>query len=63
MGKKRIYPRQVEVAVLSEIPPDVLNALSLKGWNVFGIYELVERKMKEHNKWKRMGAIRPIKVK
>jgi hypothetical protein len=42
MAKKRkTYTWALEDRIKDEIPPDVRNALGLKGWNALGIYEAV----------------------
>lgn len=51
MGRK-IYSNKLEQAIVSQIPREILEALSSKGWNVFGIYELVQEEIKREKEEK-----------
>lgn len=47
MDERRVYSDSVEAAVESQIPDTILDALAAKGWNAFGIFELVARELKK----------------
>jgi hypothetical protein len=39
------YTYSVMRTIETQVPDDILGALSRNGWNVFGIYELVRREL------------------
>ena len=47
--KKKIYSYEIKAKIESKIPKDILESLSKHGWNVFGIYELVQAELKKNN--------------
>jgi peptide chain release factor 1 len=50
--KNKIYSYKLEDAIIAQIPKEILDALASKGWNVFGIYELVQEEIKKEKKEK-----------
>lgn len=46
MPKQKTYPYGILKAIESELPADVIDALSKHGWNAFGVYELVDKHLK-----------------
>jgi hypothetical protein len=55
--KKRIYSYEVGERVKEQIPQPILDAMTRLGWNAFGIYEVVERELKEEKKRQKNGNI------
>lgn len=49
---KKIYSREAEREIERQIPPSILEAMSTKGWNAFGIYELVKEELAADKKRK-----------
>ena len=37
------YSHELNSKVETQIPDSILNAMTVEGWNAFGIYELVKR--------------------
>lgn len=52
MKKKKIYSREVEKEIERQIPSLLIEAMDHKGWNVFGIYELVKEELAKEKKRK-----------
>lgn len=49
---KTIYSYSLEREIERQIPPSIIEAMNNKGWNAFGIYELVKEEIKKEKKEK-----------
>lgn len=50
MRKKRIYTYSSQEIVEAQLPQRVKDAMDSCGWNAFGVYELVDRILKDEKK-------------
>ena len=42
-----VYSYEVDALVQSQIPKSVLEAMDIKGWNAFGVYQLVKEELRK----------------
>jgi len=47
---EKIYSWTVSDKIDAQIPPEIIQAMSSKGWNAFGIYELVKEELQKEKR-------------
>jgi len=52
----KIYPSVVLEEVHQELPEEIIITIDKYAWNVFGIYELVQKKLKEYKKRQKINV-------
>ena len=57
----KIYSHDIHGRVKAQLPDCILEALSKVGWNVFGIYEVVEKELKAEKR-EQQNLIKQIDV-
>lgn len=57
--KNTIYSYALCDKVESQLPPDILHALCMYGWNALGIYELVKQEIANEKRALKQAASRP----
>lgn len=57
--KNTIYSYALRDKVESQLPPDILHALCMCGWNALGIYELVKQEIANEKRALKQAASRP----
>jgi hypothetical protein len=60
MKKRKIYTYESVRKIESQIPATILEAMNSKGWNAFGIYELVAEVLKQEKKEKQNETAKRI---
>lgn len=48
--KQKIYSHVVNDAVEARIPPSIIATMSRVGWNVFGLYEVVQDEIRKEKR-------------
>ena len=48
--KKRVYSNKAHEQIKEQIPISIIKAMAEVGWNVFGVYEIVNKVLKEEKK-------------
>jgi hypothetical protein len=48
--KPKIYSHESHARITSLLPKEIQEAMAKVGWNVFGIYEVVQKVLKEEKK-------------
>ncbi len=63
MSKKpRVYSREVTRIVDEQIPAIIREAMYLRGWNAFGIYEVVDEALKDEKRKRKSPTQRPRRI-
>lgn len=51
------YSNEISDKINAQIPQEIITAMTNKGWNALGIYELVKKELKNEKEMKRKNEL------